>query len=429
MSARISRRTILRGLGAAIALPALEATWPTARAAAGEAAPARLVGMFFPNGNTTGDPSATWVPTATGAGWVAPPGLAGLAPVRSHVRVLTGLDNADLTGDHAVRMRSAWSPVLGLGDDGLPVCGPSLDTLVAPALAGSAPLDRLVLASEGAVGCQRPDCFWNFHLSWSTGVDPTPRQLEPAGVFERLFGMPDGQGLPSVVRRATRASVLDSVTADAHALSARLGAEDRARLDDYLTAIRGLERRLTAAPADDCPAEAPGVPADPQAHVAAMLDLIVLALRCDRVRTVSYMPAVAQSYRRLDFLGYDTDHHLASHQQPEPHTAATAWYVGRYAALVGALDAAVLPDGSSLLDHTVVTLHSEIGDGPTHGHTELPVLVAGRPGTDDLAPVGAHTRLPAGTPVHAAWAGLQRDLTGAASPDWGAPLGSIVRPA
>ncbi|HMV69394.1 MAG TPA: DUF1552 domain-containing protein, partial [Myxococcota bacterium] len=209
-------------------------------------------------------------------------------------------------------------------------------------------------------------------------------------------------------------SVLDAVIADADALSARLGGPDRARLDEHLTAVRELERRLWLPPADPgaCGATPPDPGADPTAQVEAMMEVIALALACDRSRVVSHMISMGESYRALAFLGHPIAHHSASHVDPVAHEAVATWSVERFAWLVARLGRQVDPDGVSLLDRTLLMYTSDMSVGLQHDHRDLPVLLAGR----GLAgvPLGEHVVLPEGTPLH--------DLLLAILQGYGAPV-------
>jgi hypothetical protein len=391
----VSRRQLLRGVGACVALPVLPSLYTRQARATVPPEPQRLVQFFAPNGV----PVPHWTPVDTGPAYTLSPALAPLAAVRDDVLVLSGLDNVPGEANHTFRTRSLFSERLPDGAYG-PRFGATLDQVLAPTLAGTTRFPTLPLGSEPATACGTAQCAWLYNLSWQSETLPVTKDISPRSVFERMFG-------PAVVEtdagRARRErldrSVLDAVLVDMHALEARLNPTDRALLDQYLSGVRSLERRLEAGPPTTASCEGgppPPVSFDPDEAVLQMIELIVLALQCDLTRVVSYMIGAAESYRPLTFLGHNTDHHSASHNLPLAHLAATAWCVQRFATLVQRLADTPCPDGSRLLDHTFVLYASGLSSGTTHDPTNLPVLLGGRGGVQP--PTGQHLALPAGTP-------------------------------
>ncbi len=375
MTTPLSRRTLLRGAGAAVALPLLDAMLPRS-ARAVDAAPRHILLWFTPNGY----PEDRWHPTTTGPLWTETPSLAPLRAHRPDLTVLRGVHNVPGAPTHELRCRSLVSERLPDGPYGLRF-GASLDHRLAALVGPDLPFPTLPLASEGATACASGSCHWLYHLSWTSELQSEPALVHPRVVMQRLFGTPDAAGDEAAARRyARRASVLDAVLDDASALRATLGGEDRARVDAWLDAVRAVERRLQA-PAHPDPTCAAGAllpqPADATDHVEQMLDLATLALTCGQTRVVTYMLGVAESYRGLAFLGLPGDHHSASHFDPTTHEAVCAWASARFAGLLDRLAAHTLPTGRRLLDDTLVLHLSEIGTGATHTHQHLPVLVAG----------------------------------------------------
>lgn len=382
----LDRRTLLRGLGAAISLPLLDAMVPsTARATAG--VNRRFVAFYMPNGR----PQATWTPAEVGPAWVAPRSLELLAPVRDDVRVLSGLNSWGRgIGDHDSAARGALSRAL-VDPDVQQRWGSSLDVEIAAAIAGDTRVSMLALATDAATRCRQVSCEWMAHVSWYDELNPVPRDRSALAVFERLFGAADPGAAPSVARRAQGRSVLDAVLGDANALSARVGASDRAIVDAYLTSIRELETRIDHPVTGACvPATPPpAAPPDPDAAARAMIDLTVLALQCDVTRVVSLMAGNEGGERSLAFLGYPCcAYHEVSHFNAAVHTEVVRWQVGLFAELVARLGAVVEPDGLSLLDKSFALFVSGMGDSAEHMTLDVPVLLAGRGGNG--AAVGGH---------------------------------------
>lgn len=391
-----SRRHLLRGLGACITLPLLPSLLPRSARATVSAEPKRLIVFFAPNGA----PMDHWRPVDAGPTYTLPRALQGLAPVCDDVLVLSGLDNVPGPPNHTFRTRALFAERLPDGAYGTRF-GATLDQLLAPTLAGSTRFPTLPLGSEPSTACGSAQCTWLYNVSWQSETVPVTKDISPRSVFERLFGAPTPVESEQARARRNRLerSVLDAVLGDVNDLQSRLSTDDRLTLDQYLSGIRGLERRLEQGPVEATTCDGGTSPIatwDPDEAVRQMIELIVLALDCDLTRVVSYMIGAAESYRPLSFLGHNTDHHSASHHDPVAHLAATTWCVDRYATLVQRLADTPRPDGSRLLDHTFVVYASGLSTAPTHEHEGLPVLLAGRGGVSP--PPGQHLALPTGTP-------------------------------
>jgi hypothetical protein len=405
----LSRRTLLRGAGAAIALPLLDAMLPGrgGRASAPSPTP-RLVVSYLPNGAWMD----AWTPRGVGAGWIAGPSTAPLDAVRADVALVGGAENAPVAGLHAERVRTLLSEVFGE----LPSAarfGRSFDRVAAEVLAGDSAFPSLALTSEGVTTCSGPShCDWLGMVSWDGEGQPVVPDRVASDVFRRLFGDGAAESISAVARRQRLGrSVLDAVLADADDLARTLGAADRARVDEHLTGIREVERRLFLPPPDaaQCGAVAPGDPVGSDEHVRGMYDLIRLALACDRTRVVSYMLGAGESYRSLAFLGHPIAHHSASHTDPVAHEAAVTWAVGRFASFVASLGATLQADGSRLLDDTVCVFVSDMSAGLTHDTQDVPLVLAGGQRVVGL-PWGEHVALPARTPLSEVWLALLQAL-------------------
>jgi hypothetical protein len=402
----LSRRALLAGGAVAVGLPFLDVLPPRARAA-GSARPRRLLCYFVPNG-VRGD---AWFP-APDPELQLSPSLAALAPVKDRVIVFSGLANApgmpELPGSHAsgtaafLTARKARRSEVDLH------VGVSLDQRYAAAIAGATPLASLQLGCEGGGSFGACDigfgCAYHRSISWSSPTTPLPKLTSPRLAFDVLLAGddPSAGAAARAQRRATRRSVLDVVLADVRDLESDLGAGDRVRLDAYLDGLRALERQVDApAGLGACTAASPpGEPSDFPAHVDMMTELMVLALACDRTRAVTFMLGNAASNRAYSFLGVEGGHHDLSHHAGDADKIAglrqvDAWQAARFARLLQRL--ADTPDGDGdLLRSTVVLLGSDVGDGNSHTHHDMPVLLAGG---DDLWGGGRHLVYETGTPL------------------------------
>jgi hypothetical protein len=384
MSLEIGRRTVLRGGLAAVALPWLEAFAPRRAAAAEE--PWRLVVMLLPNSRLELGLSGAPEPLSLAGGRYAV-----LAKHESRLLHLVGLQNeiaggVVANGRHAVAI-PAWgaavSPERGQGDSLWN--GVSVDQAVVNAWPAS-PIPSLVLGTDGP---EQATCFpgwacaYRHHLSWSTPSTPLPKIVDPAALFDLLFlpgGGNGGEGL-----RARRRSVLDLVREDATRLSARLGVGDRARMDEYLTSVRTLERRLSRTP--------PPVPAGVvrprgigsfQGNFRLMADLGVLALQLGETRVVSMLYGYSGHLLVYDWLGATRDHHGLVHMTADSGTEALlerieAFQYDQVGYLLDALAKAQV-GGGSLADRTFVVVGHEFGDAAAHSHLQHHVFIRVPPG-------------------------------------------------
>jgi hypothetical protein len=401
----LSRRTLLRGTGTLMALPLLEAMLPRTVRAQTAAAPRRLAVFYVP----CGIHMAKWTPSASGRGWAPTPTLQPLVPVKDDVLVLTGLSHwpgrPELNGHHAAGTAAFLTCARARKTAGTDIyVGISMDQVIANHLQGATRFPSLELGNDAGTGVRVCDanysCAYAYNIAWAGPSSPRPKETRPRAVFHRLFaGFDPGESQAELEkRRAYERSILDFVREDARALQGRLGATDRRKLDEYLTSVRELERRLDALEPDGpvCqPGEAPVNTDDVRAKTQVMMDLIVLAFQCDLTRVVTFMLGNARSDRVYDFLGLSDTHHTYSHhQRVQSNYDALAkidrWEVEQYAYLLQRLKAVRETDGSTLLDSAFVYFGSEVEDGNSHGHSNMPVVVAGR-GGGALTP-GRHVR-------------------------------------
>ena len=403
----IDRRTVLRGVGAAVALPLLEAMAPRASASAGPAPPRRACFVYIPNGVRLD----AWFPTAEGPDFDLPPTLEPLAPVRSEIAVFGGLDRAFVpgTGVHA-QCGACWltsSPPTEAKDGGFPT-NVSLDQLIAREVGRDAPLPSLELSCNDHADAKETKYFES--VSWYGPGHAAAAEKDPRAVFARLFGKPRGA--------AGSRSVLDLVADESRALRGRVGATDRRKVDEYLDAVRSAERRIQAAGASPPAgvAEPTGVPDDRGAYLRLMADLIVLAFRQDRTRVATLVvdPERWDSPRAYHgVFDEPQNHHVLTHtkgdQARDKVGKIDRFHVEQFAYLVKRLKETGEGDGN-ILDRSAVVIGSGISDGDKHLYSDLPVVVAGRAG--GALRTGFYKNHPGTVPLANLWLTLLRAFGG-----------------
>jgi len=416
---QLNRRTVLRGLGTAMALPWLEAMRPSCVAAstAIEASPVRAAFLFIPNGVDR----ATWSPSGSGVNTVLPNMLESLTPLRRSLTVIEGLDQhnakalGDGPGDHA-RSSAAFltgaHPYKTAGDD-ISV-GVSVDQVASRHLQRETRFGSLELGCEPALASGSCDsgysCAYSANISWHSADTPMAKEINPRLLFERLFAMgrPGETILARRQRLKTRRSVLDFVSRDARVLRKRSGLADRDRIDDYLEGVRALERRIEQVEhAEQAPSalagfEPPkGIPGEYREHLRLMHELIILAWRLDLTRVVTFMWANEGSNRAFPNLNIAEGHHHLSHHGGDASMVERIRMINRFqidelAWFLNRLQDTPDMDGS-LLDASMVLFGGAIGDGNKHNHDNLPIVLAGR-GGGSLSPNG-HLRVDKKTPL------------------------------
>ncbi|MBX3464761.1 MAG: DUF1552 domain-containing protein [Planctomycetes bacterium] len=389
---RLDRRAFLRGSGAMLALPWLEAMQPVFGPP--PARTPRCVFVFAPNGMHMRE----WRPEGDGRACRLRGTLEPLQPLRDRVTVFTGLaidggrPHGDGPGDHArsaATFLTCGHPKKTGGAD-IEV-GTSVDQAIAAQMGKATPFGSLELGLERGAAAGVCDsgysCAYTNCISWRTPTTPVAKETDPKAVFARLFGDPGAAGDQAARRRQRERdrSVLDVVLADAKALGGRLGAADRRKLDQYLAAVRELEQRLArlddAAPGAPVPA---GLLAGGQGYpekLALMYELTALALATDQTRVVTLMLGNGGSNRSYRFLGVPEGHHDLSHHGKKPEKLEAIAQINRFqveqlAAFLRRLAAEREADGD-LLAQTLVLFGSGLGDGDRHNHDDLPVLLAG----------------------------------------------------
>jgi hypothetical protein len=418
---RLSRRTVLKGLGISLALPWLESAMPmqTARAAAaGSAHPLRMAFLFVPNGMHMQD----WTPQTEGYGFRLPYILEPLANVQDDLVVLTGLThdkgraNGDGPGDHA---RSASAFLTGCQPRKTSAAdirvGVSVDQYAAQKLGSATRFPSIQLGCErgrSAGSCDSGySCAYSHNISWASESTPLGKQDDPREVFDRLFASDDpaASAAAAAERNARKKSILDYLADDASRLQSRLGQSDRRKVEEYLTGVRELEQRIVRAQGEGGESLASGrnssrpagIPRDYGEHLRLMCDMMVLAFQSDLTRIATFMLADEGSNRGYREISIPDGHHDLSHHGNDPRKQDKIRQINRFhvqqlAYLLEKLKAIPAGEGS-LLDHCMIVYGAGISDGNRHNDENLPVLLAGRGGGS--IDTGRHVRYEFETPM------------------------------
>ncbi|MDX1945592.1 MAG: DUF1552 domain-containing protein [Pirellulaceae bacterium] len=421
MRSQISRRMILRGLGAAVALPWLEAMGPLTAwggEAGRQAAPNRFAVLYVPNGKNMVD----WTPQQEGRDYALPAILEPLAKVKDDVLVLTGLTadkarpHGDGGGDHARALAAFLTGAHPRKTDGTDIRnGISADQVAAGRIGDQTRLSSLEIGCEAGAMAGNCDsgysCVYSSTMSWKSATQPLPKEVNPKLVFERLFA--SGSKAERAAQDARRKSVLDFVRDDARDLEGKLGVSDQRKLDEYFSAVRDIEQRIARAaalpevPTPDYPVPA-GAPSDFREHLRLMADLLVLAFQTDTTRVSTFVFTNEGSNKPYPFIGVSEGHHDLSHHGNDAAKKTkirdiNKFHVEQLAYLLEKLKAVPEGDGT-LLDHTMLVYGSANSDGNAHNHNDLPILLAGRGG--GTIDTGRHIRYPAETPLANLWLSL-----------------------
>ena len=411
----LPRRTFLKGMGTVIALPVLDAMTPALAATARSAkAPLRLAFTYVPNGITMAD----WTPAAGGTAFEYTRVLKPLERFRKDTLVLSGLAHrngnalGDGPGDHARAAASYLTGVHPRKTAGADIQnGVSVDQIAAQHLAPHTRFASLELGCDDSRTVGNCDsgysCAYTNSLAWRGPATPMPPETNPRLVFERLFGDIDTSLPPETRARRLRhrRSILDVVTERTAELSAGLGPSDRRKLDEYLSSIREIERRIEKSeqdltgldPAIDKPT---GIPVTYPDYIKLMFDLQIVAFQTDLTRVVTMMMGREGSMRTYPEIGVPDPHHPLTHHRGnaewiERVTKVNTLHTELFAGFVEKLS--TTPDGDgTLLDHSVIVYGSGLSDGNRHTHEDLPVLMVGRGAGFQL---GRHIMYPKGTPM------------------------------
>jgi hypothetical protein len=414
----VPRRTVLRGLGTALALPLLDSMVPALSALQNTAArPVRRFGVVYtPNGMMM----PSWTPATDGVDFDFSPTLKPMEPFRDRVIVMSGLSSKPpanspagaAAGVHARASTRFMTHVIPKRAQGSEIsAGVSTDQIAAAEFGKHTQLASLELAIEGrdfAGSCDAGySCAYTNTISWRSASTPLPMENDPRALFERLFGEGDLDPAARQSRVAADRSILDSVTDRINDLNRRVGPRDRGKLSEYLDALRDIERRIQKAEEQnsrelaitlDQPA---GIPASYEDHVRLMFDLQLLAYQTDLTRVITFMIARELSGRSYPQIGVPESHHPISHHLNDPaklanlakinvhHMSLFAYYVEKLKNT---------PDGDgSLLDHVMIVYGAGMADSNLHAPSGLPVMLVG--GGAGTLRGGRHIRYPMDTPL------------------------------
>ena len=425
MTARISRRTVLKGLGTAIALPFLEAMAPGLALAdtARRTAPKRMAFIYIPNGAHM----AAWTPSAVGANFPLPPTLEPLKPFQDQLFVFSGLTLntarplGDGPGDHARAMSAFLTGAHPRKTYGADIkIGVSVDQVAAQKVGQETKFPSLELGCEGgklAGNCDSGySCAYSSNLSWRSESTPNAKEINPRLVFERLFGnqVKGEEDVNRAKRDRYKKSILDFVNEDARKLRFKLGAPDQRKLDEYMSSLREIETRIVrASQLPDAKAPSglviPGaVPQDYQEHLRLMCDLMVLAFHADLTRIATFVFAndgSNRSYKSIDVPEghHDLSHHGGNKDKQAKIAKINRFHITQFAYTLEKLKGIREGEGT-LLDNSMIVLGGGISDGNAHNHDELPILLAGK-GGGTLKP-GQHVRVKKETPLTNLYLGM-----------------------
>jgi len=424
-TSKISRRTVLRGFGTALALPWLEAMTTSAplianvtRRTAVSAPPVRMAFLYVPNGMHMPD----WNPQGPGGtDFELQAIMKPIEEFREKMNVFSGLSLqgakalGDGGGDHARSVASFLTGAHPKKTHGKDIRnGVSVDQIAAEKIGHLTKLKSLELGTEGSSTGGRCDsgysCLYTSNVSWRNDTSPISKEINPAGVFERLFGSnSQAENIRSLAQRdAKRKSILDFVHGEAKTLSNLLGAEDRRKLDEYLYAVRDIERRLqttdklTGHDEDFSNFPRPvGVPKEYGEHVKLLFDMMVLAFQTDSTRVCSFMYANAGSNRSYRNLSIREGHHSISHhgksqEKQQKISKINVYHMSLAHHLLKRLDS-IKEGNGTLLDNSMILYGSGIADGNSHAHDDLPIAMFGSGG--GTIKTGRYIRKRVGTPL------------------------------
>ena len=408
----LSRRTFLRGAGASLAIPFLDAMIPALAAGSGASRPPLRLGyIYLPIGRIMED----WTPATVGRDFEIMPALAPLAGFRDDMLLLSGLDikAADLLpgekgGTHA---RPSAAYLTGVHPYNNSV-GISVDQVVAKAVRGDTPLASLELGldpAEWAGGNEVDyDGFYRSTVSWRTATTPLPTENDPRKVFERLFGDTDALDSETTRRRIERqTSILDVVNARARQLMASVDSSDRYRLEEYFDGVREIERRIQIAEtrgaggwvtALDGFTRPPGIPDSYAEHAKLILDMMFLSYRTDMTRVAAFMFGHEGTNRNYLELGAQDGHHSLSHHKGDTQAIDLLRKIDRHqsellAYFLDRMRSSIEVDGSTLLGNSIIIAGSALSDGNNHLHNDVPMAIFGQ--AQGRVKTGRHLRFDA----------------------------------
>ncbi|HTD88735.1 MAG TPA: DUF1552 domain-containing protein [Candidatus Binatia bacterium] len=405
MNTNLNRRDFLRGVGACLALPAFETFSPVIAAikepprlaTTASGAPLRMAFIYFPNGAH----QENWWPEQ-GDGLVLSRTMQPLESVKHQLQILGGMDHVNATpgpdgaGDHARASGTFLTGVRVKKTAGADIhAGISVDQLAARKVGHLTRFPSLELTCDSVRKSGSCDsgysCAYQYNLSWSSPTTPVAPEPNPRLVFERLFGAgaPGERARHLKQRQEQQRSILDFVREDARAIQKNLTARDREKLDEYLTSVRDLEKRIDQAErfkAPDPEITTPeGVPGNFQDHIRIMFDMLLLAFQTDSTRIATFLLANEGSNRAFPEIGIPEGHHYLSHHRQqqdmmEKIAEIDLWYMQQLAYFLEKMEQTKDVDGRSLLHNSMIVYGCGNADGNRHTHTNLPVILAGAGG-------------------------------------------------
>jgi len=404
----LPRRTFLRAMGTAVALPMLDAMVPVLSAFT----PTRRFGFIY---IANGVIQRQWNPATTGSGFELTPILQPFASVRDDINVITGLSHlqadtfGDGTGDHP-RSSAVWLTGIHAYDRAKPGVevrlATTVDQMIAEKIGETSRIPSIELSVDYPTqgSCDSGDCFYVNTVSWRNATTPNPTESHPRLVFERLFG-DGGNGSAREARNKSDGSILDSLRGEVARVASGLGAGDKSKLTEYLDSVREVERRIQHVESQPAEIELPERPTDApenfDVYTKLMLDLQALAFRADITRVFTLIMSRELSSRTFAHIGVPEQHHAVSHHRNDPELIAKKAKIDINQAQLAAYFLEKLkasPDGEgSLLDHSLILYGGGMGDGNLHRHADLPCLLAGK--LAGAFKTGRHLRYDLNTPM------------------------------
>jgi len=404
----LSRRTFLRGAGVAVGLPLLDAMIPAWTALAQTAAkPKPHMGfIYFPLGAIMDQ----WTPTSEGKNFDLPPIIKPLEPFKKYLTIVSGMENRAAIGPVHALSPGTWLSGVAPRKTQDPYGGVTVDQIAAEHIGQDTPLPSLEVAAEGrgvtGGSCDRDyGCSYGATISFRTPTTPLPMEVNPRKLFERLFGQGD---TPEERKKLVRqyGSILDQVSEEAAELQRSLGAQDRARLGDYLETVREIERRVQKMEKQDTsnlalPEPPLGIPASFDEQLKLMFDIVALAYQANLTRVFTFMMAREATDRTYPQIGVPDSFHAISHHQNLQKKLVPLGKIQTYNTEIFAkflAKLAKMPDGDgSMLDHSIILFGSNMSNSNAHNHFPLPTAILG--GGMGRIKGSQHIRVPDQTPL------------------------------
>ena len=396
----IPRRRFLQGVGTAVALPAFQSLLPAKTLAqiATKTAPLRTAYVYIPNGVNV----EKWMPRGTGRDFTFGPSMQPIQDFKEDIQVITdlkhhhGASNGDGGGDHARANATFLTGARPRKTAGADIkLGISADQVAANHLGENTRIASLELSCAAVRNAGRCDsgyaCAYQYNMSWRSDTAPMTPETDPRLVFERLFGSGNKEERTRNFeqRQERQRSILDFVMDDAKNLHQQMGRNDQMKLDQYLTSVREIERRIERS--DQFPIPNPGVdapvahPKDKSEHIRLMYDMMVLAFQTDSTRIATFLQANDGDNNSFNEIGVPEGHHTLSHHQGKDEklnklAKIDHWYMEHFHYFLDRLSTTKDIDGQSLLHNSMIVFGSGLSDGQSHRHDKLPVILAGHAG-------------------------------------------------